>query len=72
MLLDQAIQLKPQREYIVVMCDTEDEFIQLQDHLELKMVRRGGYKKTAKSPDEVGVERVITAERLLNACRNTK
>ena len=71
-LLDQAIQLKPQREYIVVMCDTAEEFVELQNRLELKMVRRGGYKKTAKSPDEVGVERVITAERLLNACRNSK
>lgn len=72
-LLDQAIQLKPQREYIVVMCDTAEEFVEIQNHLELKMVRRGGYKKkTSKSPDEVGVERVITAERLLNACRNPK
>jgi len=72
-LLDQAIQLKPQREYIVVMCDTAEEFVELQNHLELKMVRRGGYKKrTSKSPDEVGIERVITAERLLNACRNTQ
>ena len=71
-LLDQAIQLKPQREYIVVMCDTAKEFVELRNHLELKMVRRGGYKKTAKSPDEVGVERVITAERLLNACRNSQ
>ena len=71
-LLDQAIQLKPQREYIVVMCDTAEEFVELQNHLSLRMVRRGGYRKTAKSPDEVGVERVITAERLLDACRNSK
>ena len=72
-LLDQAIQLKPQREYIVIMCDTGDEFVELQNCLDLKMVRRGGYKKkTSKSPDEIGIERVITAERVLNACRNSK
>ena len=72
-LFDQAIQLKPQREYIVVMCDTDQEFIELQNHLELKMVRRGGYKqKTSKSPDEIGIERVITARRLLDACSDTK
>ena len=77
-LLAQAIQLKPQREYIVVMCDTAEEFVELQNHLELKVIRRGGFKKGGRKPmgegsrDEVGVERVITAERLLNACRNSQ
>ena len=71
-LIDQAIQLKPQREYIVVVCDSDVEFALLVEHLELKTVRRGGYrKKTAKTPDETGVERVITARRLLDACSNT-
>ena len=71
-LIDQAIQLKPQREYIVVVCDSDVEFALLVEHLELKTVRRGGYKaKDSRRSDEVGVERVITARRLLDACSNT-
>ena len=71
-LIDQAIQLKPQREYIVVVCDSDVEFALLVEHLELKTVRRGGYKaKASRRSDEVGVERVITARRLLDACSNT-
>jgi len=70
MILDQAVQLKPQREYIVVMCDTDAEFGQLIEHLQLKSVRRGGYRQPAKTREEVGIERVITAKRLLDACRN--
>jgi len=71
-ILDQAVQLKPQREYVIVMCDTDEEFGMLIEHLQLKSVRRGGYKKTSRSPDEVGTERVITARRLLDACRDPK
>jgi hypothetical protein len=71
-ILDQAVQLKPQREYVIVMCDTDEEFGMLIEHLQLKRVRRGGYKKTSRSQDEVGTERVITARRLLDACRNPK
>ena len=70
MILDQAVQLKPQREYIVVMCDTDEEFGKLIEHLQLKTVRRGGYRQPAKTREEVGIERVITAKRLLDACRN--
>jgi hypothetical protein len=72
MILDQAVQLKPQREYIVVMCDTDAEFGQLIEHLQLKSVRRGGYRQPAKTREEVGIERVITARRLLDACRNSE
>jgi hypothetical protein len=72
-LFDQAIQLKPQREYIVVVCDTDVEFALLREALKLKTVRRGGYrKKTTKTPDEVGVERVIEARRLLDACGHSE
>jgi hypothetical protein len=72
-LFDQSIQLKPQREYIVVVCDTDAEFALLREHLQLKTVRRGGYRKrTTKTKDEVGVERVIEARRLLDACSNTE
>jgi hypothetical protein len=70
MILDQAVQLKPQREYIVVMCDTDAEFGQLIEHLQLKNVRRGGYRQPAKTREATGIERVITARRLLDACRN--
>ena len=72
MLLDQAVQLKPQREYIVVMCDTDEEFGQLIEHLQLKSVRRGGYRQPAKTREEIGIERVITARRLLDACRHSE
>ena len=72
MLLDQAVQLKPQREYIVVMCDTDEEFGQLIEHLQLKSVRRGGYRQPAKTKEAIGIERVITAKRLLDACRNSE
>ena len=63
MLLDQAVQLKPKREYIVVMCDTDEEFGQLIEHLQLKSVRRGGYRQPAKTKEAIGIERVITAKR---------
>ena len=67
-LLDQAIQLKPQREYVVVVCDTDSEFAALKRLLQLQIVRRGGYrKKTTKTADEVGVERVIAAQRVIDA-----
>ena len=72
MILDQAVQLKPQREYIVVMCDTDEEFGQLIEHLQLKSVRRGGYRQPAKTKEAIGIERVITAKRLLDACRNSE
>lgn len=72
-LMEQAIQLKPQREYIVVMCDSDAEFASIVEHLDLKTVKRGGYRrKTSRSPDETGIERVITARRLLDACSNSE
>ena len=72
MLLDQSVQLKPQREYIVVMCDNDAEFATLIELLQLKTVRRGGYKQPAKTREEIGIERVITARRLLDACSNSE
>lgn len=63
-LLDQAVQLEPGKEYIVVMCEDEDEFSKLRQIFALEMVRRGGYK--AGSPmDHKGIERVIRAKRLI-------
>lgn len=65
-LLDQAVQLKPAREYIVVMCadDSGEEFGQLKQALGLKIVRRGGYKAGSLF-DKPGVQRVVHARKLL-------
>jgi hypothetical protein len=63
-LLDQAVQLEPGKEYILVTCEDEDEFSKLRQIFSLEMVRRGGYK--AGSPmDHKGVERVVRAKRLI-------
>ena len=57
-------QLFPNREYIVVVCEDANEWQEVQNLLDLKQVRRGGYKPG--SPFEsVGIERVIKAARLL-------
>jgi len=63
-LLDQAVQLEPPAEYIVVKCENEDDFIELRERLGLNSVRRGGYKK-GSSFDQTGIERVVKAEKLL-------
>lgn len=63
-LLDQAIQLEPAKEYIVITCEDEDEWDRIKAQLTLGTVRRGGYK--AGSPfDATSIERVIPARRLL-------
>lgn len=63
-LLDQAVQMKPQREYLVVICEDEDEFIELREKLKMGSVRRGGYKKGSEF-DAIGQERVIPAAKVL-------
>jgi hypothetical protein len=63
-LLDQAVQLRPEREYIVVMCDNEAQFDKLSAAIGLTQVRRGGYAK-GHSYDAVGRERVVPAAKLL-------
>ncbi len=65
-LLDQAVQLRPQREYVVILCADDDgtEFQQLRQLLELKQVQRGGYPKNSPF-NSVGTERVIAADRIL-------
>ena len=64
-LLEQAVQLLPQREYIVVMCDEEGEqFDKLIELLRIQRVRRGGYKE-GSAFDSVGFDRVIKAEQLI-------
>jgi len=63
-LLDQAVQLEPGKEYALIMCDDEDEWTRLKIALDLKAVRRGGYK-TGSEFDDVGTQRVVKAARLL-------
>lgn len=64
--LPQAIQLRPAREYVVVMCADDDgaEFERLKSLLGLGPVRRGGYKDGSPF-DAVGTQRVIQAADLI-------
>jgi hypothetical protein len=63
-LLDQAVQLEPAKEYIVIVCDDEDEWDRIKAQMSLATVRRGGYK-AGSSFDATSIERVIPAARLL-------
>ena len=65
-LLDQAIQLEPAKEYVLIVCDDEDEWDRIKGALTLAAVRRGGYKPGSPF-DATGTERVIPAKRLLKA-----
>jgi hypothetical protein len=62
--LPQALQLEPAREYCVVMCADLDEWETLKVALNLKPVRRGGYKKGSPF-DDIGTQRVIRAQDIL-------
>jgi ParB-like chromosome segregation protein Spo0J len=71
---DQAIQLRPRREYVVIMADSESDLEYLRRVLNLQMVRRGGYK-AGSAFDAVSAERVITAARFrgaVDALRDSK
>lgn len=72
-VLDQAVQLRPEREYIVVMCDEDGgaQWEALRAALGLKLVRRGGYK-VGSAFDDSGIERVIPAGRLLAILGNAE
>ena len=63
-LLDQAVQLEPAKEYIVIVCNEEDEWDRIKAQLSLATVRRGGYKPGSPF-DATSIERVIPARRLL-------
>lgn len=71
--IEQAVQLKPPREYVLVMCgdDTEGlaEFEKLKVLLNLKPVRRGGYKKGSPF-DDIGTQRVVHARELIGRLQN--
>jgi hypothetical protein len=63
-LLDQAVQLKPAMEYVIIACDSQEQFDDLRERLKLRTVRRGGYKKGSEW-DDVGVERVMKYDRFV-------
>jgi hypothetical protein len=67
-VFEQAVQLKPQMEYVLVACDTKDQFDALREKLKLKTVRRGGYKPGSEF-DDIGVDRVIKYDRFVKLLR---
>jgi hypothetical protein len=72
-LLEQAIQLKPKREYVVIMCDEENsDWDELKQVLELPMVKRGGFTKDKTNKGFIDTQRVINAKDIIDALRSTK
>lgn len=63
-LLDQAVQLEPGREYVVIVCEADEEWVKLREAFGLRAVRRGGYKP-GSAFDATGTERVVKARRVL-------
>jgi hypothetical protein len=66
--------LEPPKEYAVIMCENEEEWEKLKVSLDLKPVRRGGYKQ-GSAFDAVGTQRVVKASQFfekLNDHSNTK
>jgi hypothetical protein len=70
-LLDQSLQLEPDKEYVLVMAKDRAEWDQMIEYFKLKKVRRGGYKK-GSAFDAIGTERVLTFERAKNAHSDSK
>ena len=73
--LPQSVQLEPPMEYILVMAEPNSvEWEELKETLQLRMVRRGGYKK-GSAFDAIALERVLNWNDLkerLNANSSTK
>jgi hypothetical protein len=56
---EQSVQLIPPQEYIMILADPNSpEWEDIKEKLQLKMVRRGGYKQ-GSAFDAIGLERVI-------------
>lgn len=65
-VIAEAMQLEPEREYMVIVCDDPDEWEALKEKFGLGPVRKGGYpSKSAFAA--IGTERVITAARVLKS-----
>lgn len=62
-LLDQAVQHEPGREYVLITCEQAGDWERLRSVLGLQLVRRGGYKE-GSAFDATAVERVVPAKRL--------
>ena len=72
-LLEQAIQLKPKREYVVIMCDEENtDWDKLKQILNLPTVKRGGFTKDKTNKGFIDTQRVINAKDIIDALRSTK
>ena len=69
-IFEQSVQLDPAKEFIVIICEPS-EYEEAKSVLDLKQVRRGGYKE-GSAFDAVSFERAITFDRLKNAICNTK
>lgn len=62
MEFEQSVQLEPPKEYILIMAEPNStEWEEIKETLQLKMVRRGGYKE-GSAFDSLGLERVIQWE----------
>jgi ParB-like chromosome segregation protein Spo0J len=62
MEFEQSVQLIPPKEYILIMADpNSDDWEEMKELLQLKMVRRGGYKE-GSAFDAVSLERVLIWE----------
>jgi hypothetical protein len=55
---EQSVQLLPGKEYLLIVFESDDDFEKAKMDLNLKMVRRGGYKKDSDF-DAISLERVI-------------
>ena len=64
----QAMQLEPTKEYAIIVCDTDEEWEEIKEILELGMVRRGGYK-IGSDFDVVSIERVVAANKIIEMAR---
>jgi hypothetical protein len=62
-----SIQLKPAQEYLVVVCEDQEQWDKLRQALNLGLVSKRGYKQGSDFVT-VGQERVIKAERILELC----
>lgn len=65
-LLDQAVQLEPGKELVVIVCDDDEQFVRVREVLGLKRVRRGGYKPGTEH-DDSNIERVVPFRKFIGA-----
>jgi hypothetical protein len=60
-LLEQAIQLRPKREYVVIMCNEENtDWDELKEILNLPTVKRGGFTKDKTNKGFIDTKELLT------------